>query len=479
MRVALIQSSKEKRAAFVEKPYIPGALLSLASYLKGQGFSPQIIDLNMFSLGKKISSNFFKKAAQRILRDKPEALCFSVMCNTFPASLLIAKECKRYARDIPIIFGGPEVSFEEAEVLETFGQVDVIVRGEGELTVTELLHAIKNNLSFDNICGITFRKKNTIVRNSDRPFIENLDDLPGLDFSLLPHPEKYGLGAIEAGRGCPFRCTFCSTCRMWKRKFRMKSPQKLADDLRRADATFKKYGFMNISVVHDHFLASSKRAEEFLSLIEGDGISWSCYSRLEALNERLIIKLKKAGCRMIFLGIESGSAEIQKKIGKNLPLSTLPEKLELLNKHGIFSELSFIIGFPDESLEQMNQTLLLALRSKLYAPFSSVQIYFLTLLKGSELYAQEKGRFRDNVFQETGGLSPLITDLPQELALIKKYPHIFPSFYYLNNGAIMLAELQAIRNLFTYCIEFYPLTTMLLLEKLSITPLELGRRVGG
>ncbi|MHC4181881.1 MAG: B12-binding domain-containing radical SAM protein [Planctomycetota bacterium] len=469
-RVALIQPSQHGGTLCV-----PVGLLSLASSIKPYGYEPIIIDFNIQVVRR--TPNFFRESAEKILSYDPQVLGFTVMCNTFPSTLLIAEECKKMAPDIPIIFGGPEVSFEEVAVLETFKQVDIIVRGEGEITLGELLKALGEKKSFSDILGISYRGNGEVIRNPDRPFIMNLDDLPFLDFSLLSGVEGYDNWNVEAGRGCPFQCTFCSTCKMWKRNFRMKSPQRLVQELRQAYHLFKKNENSYVHLTHDHFLASRKRADEFLSLVARENIVWTCYSRFDTLDETLIKKLKQAGCRAIFLGIETGSPEMQKKIKKNLPLQKLPHVFKLLHENEVEATLSFIIGLPDETAAQINQTLLTALNARLVSPsIFFVNIFLFTFKKGSELYDNVKGKFKRAKFWDQG-MSPLITGLPEERDLIENYPHIFPSFFYVENKEINLKTLQKIHFLFRFLIEFFPHATSILLDVCSLTPLQLSQRI--
>ncbi|MHC4181879.1 MAG: B12-binding domain-containing radical SAM protein [Planctomycetota bacterium] len=473
-RVALIlpQQKGEKK----ENYSVPVGLLSLASYIKPYGYDPIIIDLNIhFIESQGNPSGFFKKSAEKILSDDPQVLGFTVMCNTFPSALLIAEECKKLAPGIPIIFGGPEVSFEEADVLETFKQIDIIVRGEGEITLVEVLKAFEKEKSFSEILGITYREGNQIIRNLDRPFIKNLDELPYLDFSLLPDLKSYQSGYVEAGRGCPFQCTFCSSCKMWRRDFRIKSPQRLVQELRQAYHLFKKNEDSRIGLIHDNFLTSRKFANNFLSLMANENIAWTCSSRLGVLDETLIKKLKRAGCRAVYIGIETGSPEMQKMLKKNLQLNRLPQVLKLLIENKIEATVSFIIGFPNETESQINQTLLMAMNSKFIAPSFIIQLHYFTFLKGSELYTNVKEKKEEIEFWATD-ISSLATALPAEGDLVKKYPYIFSSFYSVKYNNYSLRLLQRVRFFFVFLNRFFTHTILELFNVLSITPIQFGQR---
>lgn len=468
-RVALIQPPR-KGAFFLSE--LPLGLVALASSIKEDGYEPIFIDLYLFSVLNRDLSDFFQQMAEEILRHKPDILGFSVMCNTLPVALLIAEECKKLAPQIPIIFGGPEASFNEVELLEAFRQVDIVVRGEGEITLKEVLQALENKRPLANVLGITFRENNHVVKNQDRPYIKDLDQLPFFDFSLLPHLKMYK-GGIEAGRGCPFSCTFCSTCRMWQRRFRIKSPQRIVKEMKQVSRIFKN---SFVAVSHDHLLASRKFADEFLFLLAKEELGWESFSRLDALDEDLIKKLKQSGCRHLYLGIETGSVEMQKEIKKKVPLEKLPQVLKLLSQNEIKTTVSFILGFPNETESQINQTLLLALNSKLQYPFVEIQLFLFTFLKGSDLYAKVKDKFSRYEFQETP-YSSLATDSSAELDLIKKYPHIFPSFHYIGNQGIQPKILQKLTFLFLFLTRSYTSPILSLLQHLSVSPFQLGQKI--
>jgi radical SAM superfamily enzyme YgiQ (UPF0313 family) len=453
---------------------MPAGLLSLASSIKQGGYLPNIVDFALFGRSMNNPSDIFRKSAEKILSRHPQVLGFSVMCNNLAAALLIAKECKKMEPDLPIIFGGPGISFDEVEVLKEFGQVDIIVRGEGEITLLEVLQTLETEKPLSDVLGITYREEGQVVRNPDRPFIEDLDQLPFLDYSLLPDFNLYA-PFLEAGRGCPFSCTFCSTCKTWKRNFRMKSPRRLAEELRNIFNLFKGKNHV-VTILHDHFLASRKKLDEFLGYEQDQNVRWTCSSRLEVLDEPLIERLKQAGCCSIFLGIESGSYEMQKETKKNLPLSKLSQVLVALCKNQIATMLSFIIGFPSETEAQINQTLLVALCSRLSGPMVDIAIHPLTFLKGSELYAKALEKGAGHKFYETTA-SPLATGLEAELSMIKKYPHIFPSFYYVGRAKVDPGISQKMALLFMFLIESYARPLFALLKHLEISPFQLGLKL--
>jgi len=467
MRVALVQVPRRDKDRFV-----PVGLLSLATSLKRHGHDPIIIDFNIPFQDHRLSAEFFKETASSIFQHSPDLVGFSAMYSTLPATLLVAEEYRNMAPSVPIVMGGPEVSFEEVDLLRSFGQVDMVARGEAEVTLLEVLEALEKGRPLSRVLGITYREGTNITRNPDRPVIRDLDDLPYLDYSLLPHRTRYDRARVEAGRGCPMRCKFCSTSTMWKKQFRIKSPDRIVGELRNAWTHVHKNGGAPIALVHDHLLFSPTAVQDFLSLMKNEEVPWMCYARLDALSDDMIRSLGEAGCQGVCIGVESGSPEVLKALGKNVPLRELPRVLEMLSRFEIIATLSFMIGLPNETTSQIDDTLLLALRSKLVNYPGQVQIFTFTVLKGSTLYDAQRSQFVHGRF---GPLNDAITMLHEaEVDLVRRYPHVFPSYYQPIDAIIDPRLLQRISILYNFLADFFPLSTLLLVEERGGSPLEVG-----
>lgn len=453
---------------------LPIGILSLASFLKSNHIQPIIIDFDYLTKFKdfKIDRFFFKRAAKFLMSYNVNILGFSCINNTLPASIIIARECKKINPEVKIILGGPEVSFEGKKLLSTFPELDMIVRGEGELTLLELLNALHNGKELKNILGLAFKEDDKIIENPDRPLIEDLDSLPFLDIKLLPDRHKYHGIAVEGGRGCPYQCAFCCTSKMWRRRFRIKSPQRMANELKYMNKSFGSSARHPIAIHHDNFLVNNKIAKIFLSKLFKGGIIWFCSSRLDHLNTQLIKCLKKAGCRFVFIGIETASLRIQRKIKKIIDLTRLPFLLKAFSKYKLSVVLSYIIGFPSENIDDINQTLLCALKQSLNN--AVIRIYPLIPLKGSLIYLRHKNLI-DKRPASFHVMTPPSTGLPEEISLIKKHPLLFPSFYYYRSKIFPQTILYKTCCLFNFLADYFPATTLKILSVFSITPLQLSK----
>jgi len=297
----------------------------------------------------------------------------------------VAEIAKKVNENCKVIMGGPHVSFLPEETLIECKNVDIIVRGEGEETIRELMHAIESNKPLRNVKGITFRKGDAILSTENRPFIKNIDKIPFPSFDLLP-TRKYQVqgvrySAMISSRGCPFGCSFCASSRLFGRCWRGRSPENVLEEIK---ILYEKYKIGNIEFMDDTFTLNQKRAEKICDLIinEGLDISWGASSRVDTISRRLAEKMKKAGCWIIFLGIESASQKILNQIGKKISISQIRRAVKILKDAGIQILGSFILGFPDETLRSAEETIAFAKRLDLdYAQFS-----ILTPYPGTPLY---------------------------------------------------------------------------------------------
>ncbi|PVX27126.1 MAG: hypothetical protein CW716_03900, partial [Candidatus Bathyarchaeum sp.] len=217
-------------------PFMPLGLGYLAAIIEENGYDVNIIDCQALRLTVEDAKNELQKR-------KPDLVGFTSTTLTYKSALSIIRAAKEVLPDCLTVIGGSHVTFWDEEALKECPQLDIIVRGEGEVTFLELVKKIEKNEDFTNVIGTTCRKDGQIVVNSDRPHIEDLDSLPYPAFHLWPieHFNKYGkiIFPVMTSRGCTFWCDFCSAVRMFGRRYRMRSPQKVVDEL---EFLYKKYG---------------------------------------------------------------------------------------------------------------------------------------------------------------------------------------------------------------------------------------------
>ena len=190
----------------------------------------------------------------------------------------------------------------------------------------------------------------TLPRWDDRLYLPVLGS-----FEAGRDSAKYWMG-LDVGRGCPFSCTFCASSRFWRRTYRMKSPSRIVDDM---EYFMEKFSVRSFSFAHDAFTVSRKLTEAVCDEIVARGldVTWKCTTRVDCIDEDLIVKMKRAGLRQIELGVETGSERMQKLIRKNLDIQQVRQVVGLLQKHKIRVMLLFMYGFPEETEEDLAQSL--------------------------------------------------------------------------------------------------------------------------
>ena len=297
---------------------------------------------------------------------------------------------------IKIIIGGPHISALREYAVEHI-KADYGIIGEGEIPLGKLLDSLERNKSIIDIPGLIYKERENYKLNSSvLERIENLDKLPMPDYELI-NPEDYFRiysGASVArkkhrivqtvtSRGCPFECTFCATNCTWERRITFYSPKRI---IREIKYLIKQYNIEEIWFGDDGFTANKKRTIEICNLIikENIKIFWRLPNgiRAETIDDELISLVKKAGCYMVGIGVETGSNNMMKRIKKKLELKTIPEKIRILKKYNILASGFFIIGFDDETEEELKETVNFIINS----PFERMQICIYNPIPGSESF---------------------------------------------------------------------------------------------
>jgi len=434
----------------------PLGVLSLAAVLEEKGIPHQLFDLNRLCCewicherpgGKR---GFFPVAVRALQSVRADVYGFGTISSSYPLTVRLAREVKRAHPDAAIVLGGPQASAVDVETLEAFPFVDAVVRGEAEETLPELLAALGCADSLAGVAGITFRRNGNVVRTQDGPVLPDLDRLPMPAYHLWPGIEKRHTIPLEVGRGCPFACTFCSTSQFFRRRFRLKTPARVIEQMRALRQT---YGTTSFHFVHDTFTAVRAQVVEFCHALLGGGceFEWTCSARTDGVDEELLALMASAGCRGFFFGIESGSARMQRAIGKRLDLDHASAAIRCAANHRMRATISLITGFPGETSDDLRGSvgfIMNALRSDLVQP----QFHLLAPLAGTALDQQFRGRLQwDGIFSDMAfqGWRQDATDR----TLILEHPMIFPNFYAIPTAHLDRGHLMELRDFLMYGIE--------------------------
>ncbi len=362
----------------------------LTTILRNNGINADIY--NFYEADKsKGFDRFVDETVENILGRNPKILSFYCRCDCFLADVMIAKSIKEKSPETFIVFGGPQADTTSYKTLEELPWIDFCCRGEGETTVYPLFSALLNGTDYSSVEGLSYRdSNNNIIENPTASLIEDLDSIPFVDYDLLPEEALNNCFAVpfNVGRGCPFNCAYCSSSLFWKRKFRLHSTDRIISEMNMLN---EKYGFTKFRFEHDLFTANKKRILDFCEKLNatGKGYTWDCSSRIDTIDEETIEVMAKSGLKAIYLGIETGSPRMQKLICKNLKIDDVIDTVEILVKNKIIITASFMYGFPEETEEDLEATLQLALKLHRMG-VKTLQFHLCAITPGTPYYYQYK-----------------------------------------------------------------------------------------
>lgn len=328
------------------------------------------------------------KSIKRYIRSfDPDIVGLSVISPMASADAVnISKYVKKLNK--PVVWGGhitsalPELCFQE-------GCVDYIVIGEGELTFSELLNTLENGGTPENIPGLAYIDERGVHINSPRPFAD-LSTFPVIDWSLV-EPKKYfqyffgckKMIYVYFSKGCPGRCTFCNNPTFHASTHRTRPPEHLIAEI---EYLITHCGIDSVNFADEYWHPSKADRQKFFDLIKERNLQfvWGIQTRLGTLDKDDLQQMYDAGCRWVLFGIESGCSERIISIKKGTDLSKAKAAFAACREIGITTQSSFIIGFPDETEEELKETVRFALSLNAnLCPFSMLFLY-----PGSEMYEQ-------------------------------------------------------------------------------------------
>lgn len=332
-------------------PYVEPSKIS---YLASAGFYNYLNNL------RDLSGSVWREIKSTISGYKPTVVGISAKSQNFASACIVAKLAKEINKQIIVILGGPHPSMVGSKVLDC-PNIDICVKGEGENTIVELLNAIDAQKEFDAIQGIIYKRDGQIIENAPREFIKDLDSLcfsHETAHEVLKDYEQYPLAAFKyifATRGCPYNCFFCGSHKIWSRKVRFRSPENVIREIK----GLQKKGLRLIHFDDDIFGINRQYINDLCNAIIAHchGLKWSCELHVKLVDEQTISLMKAAGCYLIQIGIESGNNEILKKIRKNITIEEVFSACKIIKKYGIELQAFFMVGFPQETEDSLNDTI--------------------------------------------------------------------------------------------------------------------------
>jgi len=349
-----------------EAAWPPLGLLYLGAVLEKSGHEVKVIDNARIQLP-------VDKIVERVKRENPRVLGVSTLTPTFTQGIKIASAIKAELPDLKIIFGNYHATFTYERLLTKYPFVDYVVLGEGEQIFLELINALERNEEIKKIKGIAFRHDGGVVKTPPRPFIQNLDELPLPDRTLLEqeyHSEVVGmLGSsgkfttVLTSRGCPYNCRYCACSAFSLRKVRFRSPKSVVAEM----GLLQMEGYEEVGFVDDNLLLDRHRMEKICDLLKENGIKLTLWAegRVDQASREVLRNFARVGCKTIYFGVESGNQKVLNYYGKNISPELSRKAMRNCKEAGIENIIgSFILGAPIETREDVQRTLDFALNLK-------------------------------------------------------------------------------------------------------------------
>lgn len=414
--------------------YPPLGLAFLSSVARNKGYSVQLFDAN-------IEKNPLRKLEKILKEYAPDVVGISFTSLLAESAHFLAGFIKQLRPEVTIIAGGYHPTVMPLDVIND-SNFDFIVVGEGENTFVEWLDKYEaDENGYEMIDGLVYKKGNEIIQTKTRKLIPDIDSIPVPSYDLLNLTCYSSLVSTRKpfttfirSRGCPFRCIFCGVQKMFGCKYRCQSPEKTISDI---DTLVRDFRIKEILFKDSDFLIDRSNVEALCELLAKRkyDLVWSCNARVDTVNEQVLKLMKRAGCKIITYGIESGNQDILNNLKKDITLAQTREAIDLTKKAGIQCTANIIFGSPGETRETVEQTLRFVKQlDPDYASFT-----YLTAFPGSILYDEA---LRNNWFIDGKPDSYAYEQLRlnatamsnKELSAILKYA---ARYFYLRPGYIL------------------------------------------
>ena len=330
-----------------EGPSAPLGLCYVAAAFEAAGADVKILDF----IVRRYSP---EKLIAELSSFAPDVIGITSVTLNFYAAASIIKTAKTAFPSAITVMGGPHVSIDYESTLKQYPEIDLIVVGEGEQTIAELLPMIHNRMAWADIKGIAYRHEHEIIATRQRELIGNLDLLPLPARHLLPMSRYLALGfpiSIITSRGCPNRCIFCQGQRMVGSRIRNRNAKLVVDEIENLLA----YGFERINFSDDFFTSNVRRVKQICEEIRNRQLSfkWTVFARADSVDMKLLTVMRDSGCDTVFFGIESGNQQMLDRIKKRIKLDRIRQAVADCKAVGMSVFASFIVGLPAESMQTL------------------------------------------------------------------------------------------------------------------------------
>jgi anaerobic magnesium-protoporphyrin IX monomethyl ester cyclase len=428
MKVLMINppynSSKYKFIGLVAPPL---GIAYIAAMLERNGVTVKILD----GPALEYDHDALKSEIQKY---SPDIISITAVTPTIDSALKTAQISKEVCPDSITVLGGYHPTFTYQEVLKN-NYVDVVVCGEGEQTMVELVDAIEKGKNLKEVKGIAIKN----FKTPPRKIIDDLDSIPFPARHLLPMDEykilnmKLTTGTIVSGRGCPYNCSFCASSAMHGHKLRLRSAENVVDEM---EHLVNDHDIEMIAFMDDTFTINKNRVYEICETIKDRGLDnyWGCTARVDTISEELLKTMKDAGCITMFLGVESSDQQVLNQLNKNTNINRIKKTFELTKKYGMRTIASVVLGMPGDTKRSIKSTIkFVKTLEPSYAVFSLATPY-----PGTEFYlkAASENLIKINDWSKYTLLSPVLETVDCSLEELRKLQRKAFTEFYLRPGYI-------------------------------------------
>ena len=380
----------------------PLGVLYLAAVLKEKGVEVSVLD----QAAKGLT---IRETVSWIRTENPDVLGFSTFATSGRTAALISNEVKKENPNVTIVFGNYYATFNPERILRKYPSVDIIVRGEGEQTVVDLASCFENRGRLKDVLGISFRDGNNVASTGDRPLIQDLDCLPFPDRSLIDEtyhsviaganvaPRKFT--SLVSSRGCVYRCRFCCCTQFARNRWRPRSVKNTLEEL----CFLASEGYEQFVFVDDSFTVNPKNVIKLCREMRKEklDVEWICEGRVDNASYQMFWETAKAGCRILYFGIESANQRILDYYNKRITPEQSKTAVRTARRAGADVIVgSFIVGAPDETRKEIQNTIEFASR----IPIDLPQFNILGVFPGTDIWneLEAKGFLKGGDYWETG-----------------------------------------------------------------------------
>lgn len=453
------------KAVFV-RPNYPTYLLTpslgigyLSACAKKAGIESVIIDGVKTELKESV-------LIRQIIEENPDWVCITCLSAYFEEVKSLSLKIKEMG--FKVVIGGVHPTFMPYMTLvET--KADYVICGEGEIVIPKLLLQ-GNNQGLKGVYSLNeLKDENTPFEKAER--VNNLDDLPFPDWEQMqpatyPHApmgmvaKSYPLAVMMSSRGCPYGCVYCAGSNFYDRKVRFRSAENVVAEMKLLK---EKYGVKEIQFMDDNLILKREHAVDICNLIlkEKLDVIWSCPNgiRADSLDYELASLMKKAGCYLVTIGVESANPQILKNINKGETIETIEKAIKAAHKAGLIINGAFVLALPGDTMETMRETIDFAKRMPLDRAFFTL----MDVLPGCEIWLKHNEKYKNFQTKTSYAKPTIIPEKMTEEDLIKLQERAMHEFYFRPKilfNIVKLIQFSQLKYIFIRLSKFRLITSL-------------------